>query len=47
MEILGAMVEEGKLDRRVVRRVEENLLDCWRAAVGVQHAAGAHRTLVA
>lgn len=31
--ILQTMVEEGKLDRKVVRCVGENLLDCWRAAV--------------
>lgn len=47
MGILDTMVSEGKLDRKVVSCVEENLLDCWRAAVGVPHAAGAHSTLVA
>jgi len=34
MKILYDMVEDGKLDRKVVMHVDQNLEYCWRAAIG-------------
>ena len=34
LTLLKLEAEEGKLDEKVVAAVEENLLECWRAAVG-------------
>lgn len=35
MEILNEMVDDGKLDREVVMRVDQDLSRCWQAALGV------------
>jgi HD-GYP domain-containing protein (c-di-GMP phosphodiesterase class II) len=35
MEILNEMVDDGKLDREVVMRVDQNLSRCWQEALGV------------
>jgi HD-GYP domain-containing protein (c-di-GMP phosphodiesterase class II) len=35
MEILNEMVDDGKLDREVVMRVDQDLQRCWQAALGV------------
>ena len=37
--IMFEMVEEGKLDRNVVKRVNENLKECWAVAVGIPLSA--------
>jgi HD-GYP domain-containing protein (c-di-GMP phosphodiesterase class II) len=34
MEILNEMVDDGKLDRRVVMLVDSNLEACWQTALG-------------
>ncbi len=35
MEILNEMVDDGKLDRKVVMRVDQDLQRCWQTALGV------------
>jgi HD-GYP domain-containing protein (c-di-GMP phosphodiesterase class II) len=35
MEILNEMVDDGKLDRSVVMRVDQDLQSCWRTALGI------------
>jgi len=35
MEILNEMVDDGKLDRNVVMRVDQDLQKCWQTALGV------------
>lgn len=35
MEILNEMVDDGKLDREVVMRVDQDLQKCWQTALGV------------
>jgi len=35
MEILNEMVDDGKLDRNVVMRVDQDLQRCWQTALGV------------
>jgi hypothetical protein len=36
MQILNEMVDDGKLDRAVVVRVDKNLQRCWHKALGVK-----------